>query len=51
MAYREDDDKGKEGGDLAESSVDEVLDETKEDEEEDEPTLGGGLEDDEKAWE
>ena len=49
MAYHEDDDKEKEGGDLMEGAVDEVLGET--DEDEDEPTLGTGGEEDEKAWE
>ena len=50
MAYRDDDDKEKEGGNLMEGAVDEVLGEKDDDEDE----LVGGLDanvDDEKAWE
>lgn len=51
MARRDDDDKEKEL-DVPEVAVEEVLDET--DEEEDDPLIAGiteGLGDDEKAWE
>jgi len=47
MAHRKDDDKEKET-ELPEGAVDEVLDETEEDEDED---VLGEMVDDEKAWE
>ncbi len=48
MAYREDDDKESEGGDLLEGSASEVTDESEEDEV---GPLGTGIDEDEKAWE
>ena len=50
MAHREDDDKEKEGGDQSEGLVDQALDETKDEDEED-STSGIGVDEDEKAWE
>jgi len=49
MAFRDDDDKEKEGGDLMEGSAEGVLGET--DDEEDDPMLGTGVDEEEKAWE
>ena len=48
MAYRDDDDKEKEGGDLPEGSAEGNLGL---EEEEDDPTLGTAVDEDEKAWE
>jgi len=48
MAFRDDDDKEKEGGDLMEGSPEGSLGL---DEEEEDPMLGTGVDEDEKAWE
>ncbi len=50
MVHHDDDDKEKDLADLPDAAVEEVLDETAEDE--DDPLIGSGIEEtDEKAWE
>jgi len=50
MVYRDDDGKEREDGNVAEAAVDEVLDETTEDED-DLTKFGDVASDDEKGWE